>query len=607
MANKDKAEKKAPFIPLKFFSAIWQRRHSITSKLSLVFMVLFPCTMIVTGIYFYSVLSNMLRENITKDLAQLVQETNNQITSQLDMVDNAAIYIISNPNIRTNLLQRDPDDSRLVKTKRKWDIEEQMSYALFYNYAWESNLFESAYIFVSEEEYYYLIKYFKLNNFDQHVDIYRQFCSIGTPMSLYAPSADNRILYLARDINYINEVRSQGTIVLGITEDSLKKLYTNTLGYLNAQVYIYNQDGMILSCKEDEKVGGLMVPEFLQIYESQDISLVQLNGERYYSTVHADERFKIKTLILIPEKETTTYFSKSINIYIVVIFIGIIATAFLGVALSAQITRPIKNLVANIKKFKEGDMSVKMPIYKEYELNELSTVFNSMTDEIQILFAEIYEKQVLLKESELKLLQSQVNPHFLFNVLNTISWEARVANNDRVYRMITTLGQMMIANITFSDIEKLKVIQEMEYIEFYLFLQKIRFGERLVVTIDVDVKKFGEYLIPKFCVYTVVENAVVHGLENRIGIGKLQIAICEEQNDLVFSVSDNGIGFNTSNIDFNSVEKMKSHKNAHTNIGLYNANARIQLIYGKQYGIKIESEPNQGTDVVIRVPIDRGN
>jgi len=341
--------------------------------------------------------------------------------------------------------------------------------------------------------------------------------------------------------------------------------------------------------------------------ETNTLQNTNQSGKQYYYTTYSMSKFGLKSLIMIPKKSILLNFQKSVNFYIYVILVSIFISAFLGVVFSRRFMKPINDVVMNINKFKSGDFTVKMPTYKESELNELSLVFNKMTDDIQNLFHEIYEKQLLLKESELKLLQSQINPHFLFNVLDVISWEARISHNDIIYEMITSLGQLVIANITLSDKEKITVREERKYIAFYTFLQKMRFGDKLKININIADEEVGDFYIPKFCVYTIVENAIVHGLENKIGERKLDLNTTIEENILYFQVTDNGIGFNTDSIDLNLAPKINDNNKRHTNIGLYNANKRIKLLYGNDYGITISSKINEGTKVIVKLPIDRSD
>lgn len=582
-------------------------KSSLKSEFTLVLLVVFPCMMIITGIYFYTVLSSILTKDIYKDLSQLVQETNSKIESPFTMADYASFFIASNPVIKENLINETPSELPYIHSLRKVNIEAQLGYSLYYNYAWESSLFKSIYIFKSENTYYYLNRYFEIDSYKNNLSVFKNFSDMEANMNIFGSSTENQAVYLTRKIVDPNTKKSYGTIVLSIDEKVLEQSYTNILGYLDAQIYIYDNNGTILSCKDKEMLGKNMNMELRSLGDTSTLQTINQDGKQYYYTTYKLDKFGIKSLILIPKKNILFNFRKSINFYIYVIIVAILLSAVLGVALTTRFMRPINDIVVNINKFKGGDFSVKMPTYKEYELNELSIVFNKMTGDIQNLFQEIYEKQLLLKESELKLLQSQINPHFLFNVLDVISWEARISHNDRIYEMITSLGQLVIANITLTDKEKITVREEREYIKFYTFLQKMRFGEKLIININISDDEVGDFYIPKFCVYSIVENAIVHGLEKKMGERKLDLTSTIENNTLFFEVIDNGVGFSTDNIDLNSAKKMKNEDNKHTNIGLYNANKRIKLLYGNEFGITIFSKINDGTKVIVKLPIDRGD
>jgi two-component system sensor histidine kinase YesM len=219
----------------------------------------------------------------------------------------------------------------------------------------------------------------------------------------------------------------------------------------------------------------------------------------------------------------------------------------------------------------------------------------------------VYKKQLLLKESELKSLQSQINPHFLFNVLETISWRARMSNNDEIYQMITSLGYLLRASFATSGIEKVKISEEMHYIEFYLLLQKKRFEEKLEIEINNQIESLDIYYVPKLSVQPIVENAIVHGLEQKIGNGKLTITMYIEHEDIVFEIHDNGVGFQVADVDLREMNSSFKSNDKHSNIGLFNSNRRIKLLYGEAYGITLESQINMGTKVTLRIPKDRAD
>ena len=171
--------------------------------------------------------------------------------------------------------------------------------------------------------------------------------------------------------------------------------------------------------------------------------------------------------------------------------------------------------------------------------------------------------------------------------------------------MVHSLGELLRSNFTFSNQEKIKIEEELKYVNFYLELQNIRFGDKISVHIDIDDENLLNLLIPKLALQTIVENAVVHGLENKIGNGSLEINIYTEDNLVHLVITDNGIGFDTLKLNEHLANVSDSNYSTQ-HIGLTNVNQRIKLYYGDLYGIHVYSKIGQGTKVSIKIPIDRG-
>jgi len=289
---------------------------------------------------------------------------------------------------------------------------------------------------------------------------------------------------------------------------------------------------------------------------------------------------------------------------IVVLLFAIISVIF-GIISSNIILKPLSSLAMAISHVKEAGRDIRLPQYAIAELNKISTIFNDMMDEIQHLINEVYEKQLLLSESELGRLRAQINPHFLFNILETLRWHAKHMNDSTIYDMVTNLSGLLRATLVNDDREKITIEEELQYIKFYLDLQQVRFGERLEVKIDINAR--GYYLIPRMCVVPVIENAIVHGLESKRENCRLHMIVEEKDNLLTFIISDNGVGFDPSSLDLsnsNKYNKYNKDDKTHISIGLINSNQRIKLICGQQFGISIASVIGKGTTVIITLPVD---
>lgn len=163
---------------------------------------------------------------------------------------------------------------------------------------------------------------------------------------------------------------------------------------------------------------------------------------------------------------------------------------------------------------------------------------------VRYLLTQVYQKQYTLKEMELKYVQTQMNPHFMYNVMNSIAIEARLDGNEEVFRKLHSFTELIRAKIFRGNSDKVKIGQELEYIRYYLYLQNSRFGDRIQYEIQVENEVLLDCMVPKLCLQLIVENAVVHGLEPKIGEGKVTVRIYQSgENEICLDTLDDGVGF----------------------------------------------------------------
>lgn len=240
---------------------------------------------------------------------------------------------------------------------------------------------------------------------------------------------------------------------------------------------------------------------------------------------------------------------------------------------------------------------MKMPDFQTMELHELSRAFNGMTEQIDYLVHEIYEKEIEVKKAELGFLQSQINPHFLFNTFAAIGTRAKIAGQEEIYRMIRAISTLLEAGFRSSEKALVEIRKEMEYVECYLYIQKERFGEKLQYEIKIEDEELLNCQVPRLCLEPIVENAVVHGIEPKMGTGTVIITIVLEQDTVCMIVEDDGVGFPKQK------EPLPQTKSS---IGVSNTDKRLKLMYGDKYGVFIDKEKEQGARVYVKIPYRRG-
>lgn len=299
-------------------------------------------------------------------------------------------------------------------------------------------------------------------------------------------------------------------------------------------------------------------------------------------------------------------YNKNFGTFIAIAFAFVIITLIIVVFLSyyipQSISKPITEITEVTNKVAGGDLSVRSEVFEGLETSILSTSLNAMIDKINELLEQVTTEQIRLRKAEFELLQSQINPHFLYNTLDAIVWLAESGEKEKVVSTVSSLSNFFRASLNQGkDIVTLK--EDIGHVRSYLEIQKIRYQDILDYEIDIDEEIKG-CLIPKITIQPLVENALYHGIKNKRGKGKISITGEKCDACVVISICDNGQGITTDRLAvvMNNINNRSDSEK--TTYGLYNVNERIRLNFGEKYGLKIESEYGMGTTVRILLPLN---
>ena len=264
--------------------------------------------------------------------------------------------------------------------------------------------------------------------------------------------------------------------------------------------------------------------------------------DNYFITNSSCEYTGWEVLGFIPKSELLGGINKlGSSIFLIGIICAIVSIILL-VLLSTYIINPIIKLTKLMKKVEQEDFSVKAEIYSKDEVGELTNVFNKMIGKIRYLIEEVYKQQIVKKEAEFKLLQAQINPHFLYNTLDSINWIAKIKGVEDISKMVVALGQLMRVSISKGK-SSVTLEEEMEYINNYLVIQGMRYRDKFKVIMEID-EISKKCIVPKMLMQPIVENALVHGIERKIGKGSILIQAISEYGNLLINVIDDGLGMN---------------------------------------------------------------
>lgn len=269
--------------------------------------------------------------------------------------------------------------------------------------------------------------------------------------------------------------------------------------------------------------------------------------------------------------------------------------------ISNSISKPIQQLSSITNQVARGDLSVRSEIKSGAEVKVLSDSLNIMIQKLSNLIDTVKIEQTNLRKAELKLLQAQINPHFLYNTLDTIIWLAEAGKSDEVVDMVGSLSRYFRSSLSNgNDVITLK--EEEIHVRSYLQIQQLRYGDILEYEIKIP-EEMGGYYIPKITLQPIVENALYHGIKNKRGKGKITIMGWIKQNRIILSVIDNGMGMGEERLQ-QIIHGINTHKLTKEKdfYGLYNVNERIRLYFGQEYGLKLNSTYGEGTKVDIIIP-----
>lgn len=267
------------------------------------------------------------------------------------------------------------------------------------------------------------------------------------------------------------------------------------------------------------------------------------------------------------------------------------------------ITEPIRKLSEATKQAGSGDFAVRAQEDSDDELAVLNTSFNQMLEKIGQLVEDIRIEQMNLRQAELKLLQAQINPHFLYNTLDSIIWLAEAGEKDQVVQVVSALSDFFRTTLSKGR-DYITLQEEATHIRSYLQIQRIRYRDILEYDIRIP-QELMQYPILKLTLQPLVENALYHGIKNKRGVGHITVTGRSEEEKLIFCVRDDGIGMSSTQLDHvrAMVRGERQDSEVSSGFGLFNVNQRLQLNYGAEYGLDIDSVYEEGTLATVVIPV----
>lgn len=396
--------------------------------------------------------------------------------------------------------------------------------------------------------------------------------------------------------NYTGEV--VGSIISTLELREIEKLFTLN-PYEQGELNLVNKDGIILAHSNTDLIGRRF-PIDLDKYTMEENTFKiqdEINGKDFiliskpttineWDLIHMVEIDEIIDSTIILQKNHTW-----ILIITLVINISII------ILLSVWIYKPIKNLLLNIKSNKTSNLKDKD--YKFMELNEINSKYMGLVERVEVLTHKNYESKIALKESELKALYSQINPHVIFNTLQLLQTEIVFGDKKESNQIILSLSNLLRYSMTRTD-DLVAIEDELNYIKDYLYIVNKKFNNKLNINIDIPAEILKKKTI-KLTLQPIVENSIKHGLKEQYGA--ITVTGDFYNGGILLSIRDNGVGIHEKDlIRLNNLLSDLKYTQENEHIGLHNVNQRLKNTFGDKYGIRIQSRKNEYTEVMIYIP-----
>jgi two-component system sensor histidine kinase YesM len=557
---------------------------------------------IVTSVGFFSYIStkNTVEKRVTQSTVETLKQLDRNMYTVFGGVDDLSLFIISDKNIKklTNtevgqfpqigelIAQLDETYANLTNTK---------SYILAVNVYSDKGLkFESAGISHAEKEP-------QLKERESQIPADGKNLLTYTYRRKYQQIGDKYVLSLYRQLNDINNLTKRlGIIRIDLSEREINRIYRDIQLGETGYVFITNKDGVILSHSNVEMINKNIRNEelFKKVFTGENgFYREKYSGQDMLVTYYESNIQDMTYISVVPFKEITRELNTSLKVTLSIVA-AVIALAFIALSfLTMKITKPIKKMTVLMKKVEQGNLDVLINTDRKDEIGTLGRSFNSMTRKLKILIEEVYKIQLSRKEAELKTLQAQINPHFLYNTLDVIYWTSRLENAPRTGEIVSALAKLFKLGLNKgSEITTIK--KEVEHVQSYLTIQKYRYDEIPEFRIDVD-ESILEHSTIKLILQPFVENALVHGIAEMGGRGRVEILGRDQGKNICFEVIDNGKGMEEDRIREIFEENFESDQKGY---GVRNVHKRIKLYFGQDYGVEIFSKTASGTKVVITIP-----
>jgi len=576
------------------------RKHTIKTKLMFIAILFILYPTIIIGYFGYANYSRIMKEKAMVDNKNAALQLTELLSDRMDKLSLFSIQLFYDRKI---------NDTNTVINSNNLD------------FIYENNFqqYLQSLLFSKYELSEVLIKYSESGKIFQAnrtlvdtTDCYSNLTMLniaalkgkGNPV-WYVASKNGKItgIFLAKTIYDLLDINKVvGLLAFKIDNPYILEVFNNLMVNSGQTLALYSKDGqLIFSNKAFDTDSNKAIKSFLNSNLDKGSSEIKTKNDSIYMIYDTIKPANWKLVVGISGNVLFSEIRKVAKFSILLCIATLPICLLLINYLYTTIIRPMNLLIKKMNEIENGNIGVTIESDRRDEFGFVFRTFNKMSENIKSLINTVYKEQIAMKQAEINALQAQINPHFLYNTLESINWKAKIHGDEEVSEMIAAFSYIIEANLNRSNEKFIPVYKEIQYIESYKFLIQKRFGQKIKFNLEVDEDTLNN-ILPKLLIQPIIENTIYHGLEMKKGGGTVDIIIKKENNELFITVADDGLG-----IEKNKLLALIEAMNGNTfidnsKIGVINVHRRIKLLYGKDFGLEIESLEGKGTIVSIKVP-----
>lgn len=565
---------------------------SLKRRLFITYLLLSSLILMLTSVFFYTASKKVLIKRAALSSQQQLSLITSNLGEKIDNISNYAITLSINSNI-ADVLKENPTvpENTLEHFLVNSELTDQAQRIIGLHkniYAWDILDTENHWFHSSTTETDQLDSILGPEVLDSlQTNLAFQF------LGPFQISGEPTFVAL-KSITNIDNTKYLGALVLLIRETNISSAFRDLPDSSSRDFYITDENGQILSSSSS---GGIYkdFSSYTKI-SSENYKTLTETDRQFFSVDGTDTLFICKSypdlnwnvINLIPLESLTLDHMVILHNILLISIVVFILSVFFSILCTGTVTAPIQKLVEKMKSASAGKLNISASYSSNDELAVLYNQFNLMMQKIQTLLNDIYEEQNAKQKMEVRLLQSQINPHFLYNTLDSLYFVAIMHGDDQMAEMVEALSDNFKLALNNGS-KYIKVADSVKWMQGYMKLQNMRYNNRFELFVDIRREILQRETIT-FIFQPFIENAMYHGLEPKIGKGKISLRGWQEQNNMIFTIEDDGVG----------IDDMSRLENGY---GVRNVIERIKLNYGEKYGVTFESSPGNGTKVTIVVPV----